>query len=143
MIGISQIAIRVDSLLQNEKDNRVFVTETLRKNALEILDEKFEKYLKNHLNNNYLHGLRFGELISGTVITLAKQSTESNLLDLTSRNINSDQRKREIIKLLWDVAKEETAKLEISQLYKFITILKTKDLKTAVAYLHIIESTLV
>jgi len=54
MIGISQIATRVDSLLQNEQDNRVFVTDTLRKNALEILDEKFEKYLKNHLRVNFL-----------------------------------------------------------------------------------------
>jgi len=38
MIGISQIATRIDSLLQNEQDNRVFVTETLRQNALKILD---------------------------------------------------------------------------------------------------------
>jgi len=143
MIGISQIATRVDSLLQNEKDNRAFVTETLRKNALEILDEKFEKYLKNHLNNKYLHGLRFGELISGAVITLAKQPIGSDLLDSASRNVNSDQHKRENIKLLWDVAKKKAVKLEIPQLYKFITILKTRDLKTVVAYLCIIEDTLV
>jgi len=45
MIDISQIATRVDSLLQNEQDNRVFVTETLRQNALKILDEKFTHYL--------------------------------------------------------------------------------------------------
>ncbi|GEM_PF-6181811 len=143
MIGISQIATRVDSLLQNEQDNCVFVTDTLRQNALEILDKKFEHYLKNHLNNKYLYGLRCGEWISGAAITLAKQPIGSSLSDSASRNVNSDQREGDFIKLLWDVAKEEAVKLEIPQLYGFITILKTKDLKTAVAHLHIIEDTLV
>jgi len=82
-------------------------------------------------------------LISGAVMTLAKQPIGSNLLDSASRNVNSDQREREIIKLIWDTAKEEAVKLEIPQLYGFITILKTKDLKTTVAYLCIVEDTLV
>ena len=143
MIDTSQLTSRVDRLIRDEQENWNFVTQALRKNATEILDGKFENYLKNHLNNKYLHGLRCGELISGAVITLAKQPIGSNLLDLTSRNINSDQREREIIKLIWDAAKEEAVKLEILQLYRFITILKTNDLKTAVAYLHIVEDTLV
>jgi len=143
VIDTSQLTSRVDRLIRDEQENWNFVTQALRKNAMEILDGKFENYLKNHLNNRYLHGLRCGELISGAVITLAKQPVGSNLLDSASRNVNSDQREREIIKLIWDAAKEEAVKLEILQLYKFITILKTKDLKTAVAFLHIIESTLV
>jgi len=143
VIDTIQLTSRVDRLIRDEQENWNFVTQALRNNVLEILDGKFKHYLKNHLNNKYLHGLRCGELISGAAITLAKPPIGSNLLDLASRNVNSDQREREIIKLIWDAAKEKTVKLEILQLYKFITILKTNDLKTAVAYLHIIESTLV
>lgn len=143
MIDISQLTSQVDRLIRDEQENWNFVTQALRKNAMEILDDKFEHYLKNHLNNKYLHGLRCGELISGAAIALAKQPIGSNLLDSTSRNVNSDQREREIIKLIGDTAKEEAVKLELPQLYGFITILKTKDLKTAVAHLCIVESTLV
>jgi len=143
VIDISQLTSRVDRLIRDEHENWNFVTKALRKNALEVLDDKFEHYLKNHLNNKYLYGLRCGELISGAVITLAKQPIGSNLLDSVSRNVNSDQREGDFIKLIWDAAKEEAVKLEIPQLYGFITILKTKDLKTAVAHLCIVEDTLV
>ncbi len=143
MSNTSQLTSRVDRLIRDEQENWNFVTQALRKNAMEILDGKFEHYLKNHLNNKYLYGLRCGELVSGAAITLAKQPIGSNLLDLASRNVNLDQREREIIKLIWDATKKEAVKLEIPQLYEFITILKTKDLKTAVIHLHIVEDTLV
>jgi len=143
MIGISQIATRVDSLLQNEKDNRVFVTETLRKNALEILDEKFMHYLYPSGKAICWGALRVGEVALGAVLNFAKQPVGISILESTKRNVNLDLGERELIKQIWDTAKKKTAKLEIPQLYGFITILKTKDLKTAVAYLHIIESTLV
>lgn len=143
MIGISQIATRVDSLLQNEQDNRMFVTETLRKNALEILDEKFMHYLYPSGKASCWTALRVGEVALGAVLNFAKQPIGINILESTKRNVNSDLGEMELVKQIWDTAKKKTAKLEILQLYKFITILKTKDLKTAVAYLHISEDTLV
>ena len=143
MIGISQIATIVDSLLQNEQDNRVFITETLRQNALKILDEKFGHYLCPPGKAISWTALRVGEFALGAVLNFVKQPIGINILESTKRNVNSDLGEIESVKQIWDAAKKEAAKLEILQLYKFITILKTKDLKTAVAYLHIIESTLV
>jgi len=87
--------------------------------------------------------LRVGEVALGAVLNFAKQPIGINILESTKRNVNSDLGEMELIKQIWDAAKKKTAKLEILQLYKFITILKTKDLKTAVAYLHISEDTLV
>jgi len=143
MIDISQIATRVDSLLQNEQDNRVFVIETLRKNALEILDEKFMRYLYPSGKARNWVALRVGAVALGAVLNFVKQPIGINILESTKRNVNSDLGEIESVKQIWDTARKKTVKLEILQLYKFITILKTKNLKTAVAYLHIIESTLV
>jgi len=143
MIEISQIATRIDFLLQNEQDNRVFVTETLRKNALEILDGKFTHYLYPPGKARNWTALRIGEVALGVVLNFAKQPIGNSVLESTKRNVNSDLLEIESVKQIWITAKKKTAKLEISQLYDFITILKTRDLKTAVAYLHISESTLV
>jgi len=137
MIGISQIATRVDSLLQNEQDNRVFVTETLRKNALEILDEKFESKLRTRKEDIGLLALRSGIFLIGVGLTHAKKPNGQKIQDDASKDMNSDEKEKSLKKTIWYTAREQTVKLKADQLYQLIFLLKNTELKTVIEFLKI------
>ena len=137
MIDISQIDTRVDSLLQNEQDNRVFVTETLRKNALEILDEKFESRLGTRKEDIGLLALRSGIFLIGVGLTHAKKPYGQKIQDDASKDMNSDEKEKSLKKTIWDTAREQTVKLNADQLYQLIFLLKNTELKTVIEFLKI------
>ena len=137
MIGISQIATRVDSLLQNEQDNRVFVTDTLRENALEILDEKFESKLRTRKEDIGLLALRSGIFLIGVGLTQAKKPNGQKVQDDAKKDMNSDEKEKSVKKIIWGTAREQTVKLKADQLYQLIFLLKNTELKTVIEFLKI------
>lgn len=142
MTDINQIAARIDTLLQNEQDNHVFVTETLREKALEILDEKFENELKTRKEDIGLLALRSGIFVAGMGLTRAKKPNGQKIQDNAIREINSDQREKSLKKLIWYTARDETIKLKADQLYQLIFLLKNRELKRVIEFLNIIQSTI-
>ena len=137
MIEISQIATRVDSLLQNEQDNRMFVTETLRKNALEILDEKFESKLRTRKEDIGLLALRSGIFLIGVGLTHAKKPNGQKVQDNVIKEMNSDKKEKSLKKIIWGNAREQIVKLNADQLYQLIFLLKNTELKTVLEFLKI------
>lgn len=137
MIDISQIAKQVDSLLQQEQDNHVFVTETLRKNALEILDKKFEKAEGSSKTNSILLGIQTGVFLAGAAATYTRYPNGQNVQNGAIKDMNSDVQEKEHMKLVWYVARDKTFKLKIDQLYQLISLLKNKDIATVLEFLKI------
>lgn len=137
MIDISQIATRVDSLLQNQQDNHVFVTSILRKNALELLDKKFEKAEGSPTPNLIGLGIQTGCFLAGAVATLAKHPNGQNVQNDVISDMNSDVQEKEHMKLVCYGARDKTIQLQIDQLYQLIFLLKNKNITDVLEFLKI------
>ena len=86
--------------------------------------------------------MRLGELSIGVGLSWAKIPQGDDIKKSAVANNTSDQKDKDVVCMIRDTAIKEVGKLDISRICELITILKTKDLKSAVTYLNIVEDTI-
>ena len=136
MIDISQIALRVDRLLQNQRDTHDFVENILREKALKILDEKFGKICTTNWGDIGLLGLHSAIFFAGIGLAHAKKPNGDILQNNGLNGMHLEKLEKSQKRLIWNIARDKAIKLKLNQLYQLIFLLKNKDLKDVIEFLE-------
>lgn len=136
MDEISNLKYRVDNLIAREQETQSFIHHELVNFSLNILDVKFQKYIKTHYSNKYLSALRLGQFTLGLGLVLAKKANK-DVIQKSVDDINEDTRKKEILDSMQDIANQKIISLDLEKIYRLIPILKTGTLKQILNHLDI------